>query len=47
MDDHLLASQQFLTESHEVTRLANEGASFLNMDTLMTFDFLTAMIVVL
>jgi hypothetical protein len=28
MDDHLLACQQFLEESHEVTRLANERASF-------------------
>jgi hypothetical protein len=34
MDDHLPACQQFLTESHIVTRLANERASFLNMNDI-------------
>jgi hypothetical protein len=33
-DDLLPACQQFLTESHIVTRLANEQASFLNMNDI-------------
>jgi hypothetical protein len=50
MDDHLLARQQFVTESHIVTRLANERASFLNMNDINDiafFERLTAVIVVL
>jgi hypothetical protein len=50
MDDHLLLCQQFLTESHIVTRLANERSSFLNMNDINEFHFLerlTAIIVVL
>jgi hypothetical protein len=31
MEDHLLAGQQFLTESHIVTRLAKERVSFLKI----------------
>jgi hypothetical protein len=34
MDDHLLACQQFLTESHIVTRLANERPSYFNMNDI-------------
>jgi hypothetical protein len=34
MDDHLLVCQQFLTESHIVTRLPNERASFLNVNDI-------------
>jgi hypothetical protein len=34
MDDHLLACQQFVTESHILTRLTNERASFLNMNDI-------------
>jgi hypothetical protein len=34
MDYHLLACQQFLTESHIVTHLANERRSFLNMNDI-------------
>jgi hypothetical protein len=48
MDDHLLACQQFLTENHIVTRLANEQALFLNINDIMTFHYLerlTAIIV--
>jgi hypothetical protein len=50
MGDHLLVYQQFLKESHIVTYLANERASFLKITTLMTFHFferLTAIIFVL
>jgi hypothetical protein len=39
MDDHL-ACQQFLTESHIVTRLANERASFLNKNDINDISFL-------
>jgi hypothetical protein len=39
MDDGLLECQQVLTESHIVTRLSNERASFLNMNDI-TFLFL-------
>jgi hypothetical protein len=39
MDDHLLACQQFLTESHIVTHLANERASFLNMNDINDISF--------
>jgi hypothetical protein len=50
MDDHLLACQQFLTESHIVTLLANERASFLNIndinDILFFRNVSTAIIVV-
>jgi hypothetical protein len=34
MDDHLVACQQFLKESHLVTHLANERTSFLNMNDI-------------
>jgi hypothetical protein len=34
MNDHLLAFQQFLTESHIVTRQASERVSFLNMNDI-------------
>jgi hypothetical protein len=34
MDDYIQACQQFLTKSHIVTRLANEGASFLNINDI-------------
>jgi hypothetical protein len=34
MDDHLLACQQFFKESHEVTRIANEQASFLKINDI-------------
>jgi hypothetical protein len=34
IDDHLLACQLFLTESHIVTRLAKERASLLNMNDI-------------
>jgi hypothetical protein len=50
MDDPLLPCQQFLTEIHIVTRLSIERASFLNMMTIITFNFLervSAIIVVL
>jgi hypothetical protein len=50
MDGHLLAWQQFLTESHIVTRLANERASFLNVNDINDISFLerlTAIIVVI
>jgi hypothetical protein len=48
-DDHLLACQQFLTESHIVTRLANERASFFNMNDINDISFFrtSAIIVVL
>jgi hypothetical protein len=36
---NLLASQQFLTESHIVTRLAYERASFLNMNDINVISF--------
>jgi hypothetical protein len=39
MDDHLLACQQFLTESHIVTRLANEQASYLNINDINDISF--------
>jgi hypothetical protein len=35
----LLACQQFLKESHIVTRLANERASFLNMNDINDIPF--------
>jgi hypothetical protein len=34
MDDHLLTSQSFLKECHEVTRLANERALFLKINDI-------------
>jgi hypothetical protein len=34
IDDHLLACQRLLTESRIVTHLANERASFLNMNDI-------------
>jgi hypothetical protein len=37
MDDYLLACQQFLTESHIVTRLDKERAPFLNMNDISFF----------
>jgi hypothetical protein len=37
--DHLLACQQFLTENHIVTRLANELASFLNLNDINDISF--------
>jgi hypothetical protein len=46
----ILACQQFLTESHIVTRVANELSSFLNMNDINEISFLerlTAIIVVL
>jgi hypothetical protein len=46
MDDHLLVCQQFLSESHLVTRFANERASFLNMMTL-TYNFLEHLIAII
>jgi hypothetical protein len=48
MDD-LLACQQFLTESHIVTRLAIERALFLNMNDINDISFFgtSAIIVVL
>jgi hypothetical protein len=39
MDDYLLGCQQFLTESHIVTRFANERASFLNMNDINDISF--------
>jgi hypothetical protein len=48
MEDHLLACQQFLTESHIVTRLTNKRASFLNMNDIndiFFFGTLTAIVV--
>jgi hypothetical protein len=39
MDDHLLACQQFLTESHTMTRLANDRASFLSMNDINDNSF--------
>jgi hypothetical protein len=39
MDNHLLASPQFSTESHIVTRLANERASFLNVNDFNDMSF--------
>jgi hypothetical protein len=39
MDVHLLACQQFLRESHIVTHLANERASFLNMNDINDIKF--------
>jgi hypothetical protein len=39
MDDHLLACLQFLTESHIMTRLASERASFLNMNDINDLSF--------
>jgi hypothetical protein len=39
MDDHLLACQQFSTESHIVTRVAIERASFLNIDDINDISF--------
>jgi hypothetical protein len=36
----LLACQQFLTESHKVTRFANERASFLNMNDINDISFI-------
>jgi hypothetical protein len=50
VDDHLLACQQFLTESHIVTRIANERESYLNMNDINDIYFLerlTTIIVVL
>jgi hypothetical protein len=50
IDDHILARQLFLTESHIVTRLAYEEASYLNMNDINDIQFLerpTAIIVVL
>jgi hypothetical protein len=44
-DEHLLAYQQFSTESHIVARLANERASFLNMNNISSLERLTAIIV--
>jgi hypothetical protein len=37
MDDHLLACQQFSTESHIVIRLADERVSFLNINDIITY----------
>jgi hypothetical protein len=39
MNDNLLACQQILPESHIVTRLANERASFLNMNDINQIIF--------
>jgi hypothetical protein len=38
-DRRLLACQQFLTESHKVTRFANNRASFLNMNDINVISF--------
>jgi hypothetical protein len=47
MDDHLLARQYFIKESHAVTRLANDRASILNINDINFLERLTAIIVVL
>jgi hypothetical protein len=50
MEDHLLACQQFLKESHEVTRVANDRATFLKINDINDISFLkrlNAVIVVL
>jgi hypothetical protein len=39
MDDHLLACQEFMTESHIVTRLANKRVSFLNINDINDIFF--------
>jgi hypothetical protein len=39
MNDHLLACQQFLIESHIVAHLANERASLLNMNNINDISF--------
>jgi hypothetical protein len=39
MNDYLLACQQFLTESHIVTRFANERALFLEMNDINDICF--------
>jgi hypothetical protein len=38
-DNHLLVCQQFLKESHAVTRLANERASFLKINDINDISF--------
>jgi hypothetical protein len=50
MDDHLLACQQFLKESHEITSLANERVLFLKYNDINDISFFgrgIAMILVL
>jgi hypothetical protein len=37
IEDYLLAYQPFLKESHEVTRRANEQATFLKINCLLVF----------
>jgi hypothetical protein len=46
MDDHLLACQQFLTESHIFTRIANERASLFNMNDINYISILERLTVV-
>jgi hypothetical protein len=45
MDDHLLACQPFLKESHIVSRIAKEQA-FCKLTILMTFHFLERLTVI-
>jgi hypothetical protein len=40
MNDHLLACQRFLKESHELTRFKNEQASFLKIKDISFFEHL-------
>jgi hypothetical protein len=47
MDDHLLARQQFLTESHIVTRIANKCASFLKTNDINDISFLERLLALL
>jgi hypothetical protein len=47
MDDHLLACQQFLTESHIVTALLVSAASLLNMNDMNDLSFLERLTVII
>jgi hypothetical protein len=39
MDNHLLAGQNFLKKSYEVTRIANERASLLKINVINDISF--------
>jgi hypothetical protein len=46
MDDHLLACQRFLKESHTVTRLAKERASLLEINNVDDISFFKTSVII-